>query len=70
LTNINAVDIKQRAYTYHHQNYMLQFEQSLKVQQVPSSEAEKIPKYAFNFCPFGLLRAKDVPSKPLIGIKE
>jgi hypothetical protein len=49
---------------------MLQFEQSLKVQQVPSSEAEKIPKYAFNFCPFGLLRAKDVPSKPLIGIKE
>jgi hypothetical protein len=49
---------------------MLQFEQISKVQQVPSSEAEKFPKYAFNFCPFGLLRAKDVLSKPLIGIKQ
>jgi hypothetical protein len=48
---------------------MFQFEQSSKVQQVPSSEAEKFQKYAFKFCAFGLLRAKDVPSKPLIGIK-
>jgi hypothetical protein len=48
---------------------MLQFEQISKVQQLPS-EAEKFPQYAFNFCPFGLLQAKDVPAKPLIGIKH
>jgi hypothetical protein len=49
---------------------MMQFEQNSKVQHVPSSEAEKIPKYALNFSPFGLLQAKDVPSKPHIGIKQ
>jgi hypothetical protein len=27
LTNLTAVDVKQRTHTYHHQNYMLQFEQ-------------------------------------------
>jgi hypothetical protein len=24
-TNLNAIDIKQRTYTYHHHDYMLQF---------------------------------------------
>jgi hypothetical protein len=66
-TNLNVVDIKQWTHTYHHQNYMLQFQKSSKVHRL-NSKGEKFPQYAFNFCPFFMLPTKDSPSKPLIGI--
>jgi hypothetical protein len=66
-TNLNTIDIKQRTYTYHHQKYMLQFQDSSKLHRL-NSRGEKFPTYAFNFCPFVMLPTKDSPSKPLIGI--
>jgi hypothetical protein len=67
-TDLNAIDIKQRTYTYHHQKYMLQFQQSSKVHRL-NSKGENFHQYAFNFCPFVMLPTKDTPSKPLIGTK-
>jgi hypothetical protein len=43
-TNLNAIDIKHRSYTYHHQEYMLQFQESSKVQRL-NSQGEKIHKF-------------------------
>jgi hypothetical protein len=65
-TNLNAIDIKQRTYTYHHQNYMLQFQETSRVQCL-NSRGDNIPKFAFNLCPFEMMPSKDVPLKPLIG---
>jgi hypothetical protein len=36
--DLNAIDIKQRSYTYHHQEYMLQFQESSKVQRLNHKE--------------------------------
>jgi hypothetical protein len=65
-TNLNAIDIKQKTYTYHHEPYMLQFQESSKVQPLHSRGAD-IPKFGFKFCPFIMMPSKDVPLKPLIG---
>jgi hypothetical protein len=65
-TDLNVIDIKQRSYTYHHQKYMLQFQESSKVQRL-NSQGEKIPHFFFGFCPFNMMPSKDVPLKPLIG---
>jgi hypothetical protein len=36
--NLNVVDIKQRTYTYHHQDYMLQFQESSKMQRLTQQD--------------------------------
>jgi hypothetical protein len=54
---------------YHHQPYMLRFQESLKVHPLNSRGAD-IPKFAFKFCPFNMMPSKDVPLKPLIGMIE
>jgi hypothetical protein len=58
-TNLNAIDIKQKTYTYHHEPYMLQFQESSKVQPLHSRGAD-IPKFGFKFCPFIMMPSKDV----------
>jgi hypothetical protein len=63
-TNLNAIDIKQRTYMYHHQPYMLQFQESSKVQPLHSRGTD-IPNFAFKFYPFIMMPSKDVPLKPL-----
>jgi len=68
-TNLSAVDTKQRTYIYHHQKYMLQFQPNSKVHRLDSRE-DKIPHYAFKFCPFDQLSSKDITSKPLLGISK
>jgi hypothetical protein len=65
-TNLNAIDIKQRTYTCHHQDYMLQFQETSRVQHL-NSRGDNILKFAFNFCPFQMMPPKDIPLKPLIG---
>jgi hypothetical protein len=54
---------------YHHQDYMLQFQETLRVQHL-NSEEEKIPQFAFNFCPFQMMPLKDVPLKSLLGTTQ
>jgi hypothetical protein len=66
VTNLNDIAIKQRTYTYHHQKFMLQFQESSKVQRL-NSKGENIPNFSFKFCPFDKMPSKDVPSKLLIG---
>ena len=68
-TNLTAVDTKQRTYIYHHQKYMLQFQPNSKVHRL-DSRGDKIPHYAFKFCPFDQLSSKDITSKPLLGISK
>jgi hypothetical protein len=68
-TNLNAIDIKQRTYTYHHQGYMLQFQETSKVHRLNSTR-NNIPQFAFKYCPFPKLPSKDVPLKPLIGMDK
>jgi hypothetical protein len=58
LTYLNAIDIKQRTYTYHHQNYMLQFEQNLKVQHVHSLAKEEFLKICAQFLSFWFASSK------------
>jgi hypothetical protein len=65
-TNLTAIDIKHRSYTYHHQKYMLQFQESSKVQGL-NSQGEKIPQISFGFYPFNMMPSKDVPLKLFIG---
>jgi hypothetical protein len=65
-TNLNVVDIKQRAYTFHYQSYMLQFQPTSRVQRVQSTGGN-IPQYTFKFCPLAMLPSKNVPAKPIIG---
>ncbi|KAG2561433.1 hypothetical protein PVAP13_8KG213703 [Panicum virgatum] len=64
-TNLIAVDTKQRTNIYHHQDYMLQFQPNSKVHRL-DSRGDKIPRYAFNCCPFDQLSSKDITSKPLL----
>jgi hypothetical protein len=59
-TNLNAIDIKQRTYTYHHQKFMLQFQETSKVHRL-NSRGENIPHFSFKFCPFDKMPSKDVP---------
>jgi replication factor A1 len=65
--DLNAIDIKQRTYIYHHQKYLLQFQPTSKVHHL-ESQKDNIARYAFNLCPFDQLSSKDIPSKPLLGI--
>jgi hypothetical protein len=58
---------QKRAYTYHHQKYMLQFQPTSKVHRL-ESQRDNIATYAFSLCPFDQLSSKDITSKPLLGI--
>ncbi|KAG2570612.1 hypothetical protein PVAP13_7KG035209 [Panicum virgatum] len=46
---------------------MLQFQPKSKVHRL-DSRGDKIPHYAFKFCPFDQLSSKDITSKPLLGV--
>jgi hypothetical protein len=65
--NLIAVDTKQKAYIYHHQDYMLQFQHTSTVNRL-QTRGGTIPRFAFNLCPFDQLPSKNIRSKPLIGI--
>ena len=65
--NLMAVDTKQKAYIYHHQDYMLQFQHTSTVNRL-QTRGGTIPRFAFNLCPFDQLPSKNIRSKPLIGI--
>jgi replication factor A1 len=65
-TDVAAVDIKNKTYIYHHQNYMLQFKHSTKVHRLETRGAN-IPNFSFKFCPFDKLPEMDIMARPLQG---
>uniref|UniRef100_A0ACD6AMK9 Uncharacterized protein n=1 Tax=Avena sativa TaxID=4498 RepID=A0ACD6AMK9_AVESA len=64
ITDVAAVDIKNKTHVYHYQNYMLQFKQNTKVDRLETRGAG-IPKFSFNYCPFDKLPEMDIMSRPL-----
>jgi hypothetical protein len=50
-TNLNVIDIKQRTYRYQHQDYMLQFQETSRVQRLNSNKTEH-PKVWLQLLPF------------------
>ncbi|KAM0874245.1 hypothetical protein ACQ4PT_037552 [Festuca glaucescens] len=64
VTDVAAVDIKNKTYVYHYHNYMLQFKNSTKVHHLETRGAN-IPKFSFNFCPFDKLPEMDIMTRPL-----
>jgi replication factor A1 len=66
LTDVAAVDKKNKTYVYHHQSYMLQFKQSTKVHRL-ETRGVNIPKFSFKFCPYDKLAEMDIMARPLQG---
>jgi replication factor A1 len=64
-TDVAAVDIKNKTYVYHYQNYMLQFKNITKVHHL---EGANVPKFSFKFCPFDKPPEMDIMTRPLQGI--
>lgn len=67
VSGLNAVRLKNKSHSYHHQPYILQFTSTTKVNHLESRGAN-IPRNAFDFCSFDEVPAKSIPSKPLLDL--